>query len=106
MSVSISFGSHAGENKILLWTDLLNANYPNVKNDGYFECVIPRLPLFPGSYLVSVFCQAGHEVLDWVREVQFIEVQEGDYYHQGKFVTRGKIQSVLIDHSWHHREIL
>jgi lipopolysaccharide transport system ATP-binding protein len=99
VAAAIAFGSHAGENKILLWTELLKANYPSVSGEGYFECNIPRLPLFPGTYLITLFSQSGPEILDWIREADLVVVREGDFYGIGNLIGPGH-QSVLVEHTW------
>ncbi len=100
VSVSISFGAHAGENKILLWTSLLDANYKEVNGSGYFECIVPRLPLFPGTYFVSIYCQSGLEILDWIREVKMVEIQEGNFFGIDRLVKQSGQLAVLVDHDW------
>jgi lipopolysaccharide transport system ATP-binding protein len=99
VSIAIAFGSEVGENKLVLSTEHLNANYRDLNGRGSFECFIPRLPLPPGRYYVTVYSQSGPEILDWIREAHLVEVFEGDYFNTGKLIASNS-SGVLTDHSW------
>lgn len=99
ISVAIAFGSEIGENKLVLSTEHLAANYTAAQGGGSFECRIPRLPLPPGRYYVTIYSQSSLEVLDWIREACLVEVLDGDFFNTGILVSANS-SGVLTDHAW------
>jgi lipopolysaccharide transport system ATP-binding protein len=100
VSAAISFNSLSRESRFLLWSELLDADYKNVDGKGYFECKIEKFPLSPGRYLLNVFAKTeGGEILDWIQDALYLDVENGDFYGTGRNITTGN-NSVLIDHSW------
>ncbi|WP_250632760.1 ABC transporter ATP-binding protein [Rhodoflexus caldus] len=99
VSVALSFNSILGENKIILWSELLNKTY-HVSSDGKFECIVPKFPLSPGTYSVNIFIREQNgEIVDWIIDAFLLEVQEGDFFKTGR-LTPLSHQSVLVDHNW------
>jgi lipopolysaccharide transport system ATP-binding protein len=99
VSIAIGFNSLTGESRIVLWTNLVNANYDLSELTGFFECNIERFPLTPGKYFINLFSQSHTEVLDWLQEAYLVEVQDGDYFGTGRSVTEG-YNTVLISQNW------
>lgn len=99
VSIAISLGSSVGENLILISTEVKNYFYSTSTDGGYFDCVIPKFPLTPGSYLLNVYVSSGKETLDWIREAGRIEVIDGDFYGVNR-LTNLRQSSVLVDHYW------
>jgi lipopolysaccharide transport system ATP-binding protein len=99
VSIALGFYSMSGDVKVVLWTNLLNANYNLSAEEGILECQLKRFPLSPGTYFVNIFSQSNGEILDWVQEALIIEVQDGDYYGSGKLLNASH-QGVLVEHSW------
>lgn len=62
-------------------------------------CSIPKLPLKPGDYLISLIAYYKGEVIDWVKEAKLISVVAGDYYGSGKLPAENQ-GGVCIDYSW------
>ena len=67
--------------------------------EGAFTCTIPRLPLSPGHYTISVFCEVDGRIADWVHHAAVIEVLEGDYFRRGR-VPREVHGALYVDHRW------
>ncbi len=100
VSVAIGFNSLTGENKFIVWTELLDKDYKNIEGTGHFDCMIEKFPLSPGRYLVNVFAKTeGGEILDWLQDALSVDVENGDFYGSGKSITTSH-NSVLIEHSW------
>ena len=51
---------------------------------GKISFIIKKLPLSPGEYLFSIISTSGLEVLDWIRDVGAVTVNEGNYYATGR----------------------
>ncbi|HRG59148.1 MAG TPA: ABC transporter ATP-binding protein [Bacteroidia bacterium] len=100
VSVAIGFNSLSGENKFIVWTELLDKDYKDVEGTGHFNCKIEKFPLSPGRYLVNIFAKTeGGEILDWLQDALSVDVENGDFYGSGKNITTSH-NSVLIEHSW------
>ncbi|HLX31763.1 MAG TPA: ABC transporter ATP-binding protein [Gaiellaceae bacterium] len=67
--------------------------------DGAFTCKIPKLPLAPGYYTISVFCVVDGRVADLVQHAAVLEVVEGDFFGTGRLPS-GEHGSYYVDHSW------
>jgi lipopolysaccharide transport system ATP-binding protein len=70
-----------------------------VEAEGAFVCTLPKLPLAPGHYTVSVYCEVDGKVADWVEHAAVLEVVEGDFFGTGRMPdeTHGRI---YVDHRW------
>jgi lipopolysaccharide transport system ATP-binding protein len=67
--------------------------------EGEFTCTIPRLPLSPGHYTVSVFSRVDGTISDWVHHAAVLEVLEGDFFRRGR-VPREVHGALYVDHRW------
>jgi lipopolysaccharide transport system ATP-binding protein len=101
VSVSIPFNSWTGENKTMFWTKLVDANYKEVIESGYFECTVVKFPLSVGSYLINIYADSNNTIIDWIQEAHEVVVENGDFFGTGKSIETSH-QSVLVEHSWTH----
>jgi lipopolysaccharide transport system ATP-binding protein len=67
--------------------------------DGTFTCTIPRLPLSPGHYTISVYCEIDGKVADWVQHAAVLEVVEGDFFGTGRLPSEAH-GTFYVDHRW------
>jgi lipopolysaccharide transport system ATP-binding protein len=67
--------------------------------DGVFTCAIPRLPLSPGHYTISVYCEIDGKVADWVQHAAVLEVVEGDFFGTGRLPSEAH-GTFFVDHRW------
>jgi lipopolysaccharide transport system ATP-binding protein len=67
--------------------------------NGAFTCTIPKLPLSPGHYTISVFCEIDGEVADWVQHAAVLEVVEGDFFGTGRLPSQAH-GTFYVDHTW------
>jgi lipopolysaccharide transport system ATP-binding protein len=65
-------------------------------------CNIPRLPLLPGVYTYTIWCQVGAIEEDYVAEAGKLSVVEGDYFGTGKLPPK-QIGDFLVAHTWSDR---
>jgi lipopolysaccharide transport system ATP-binding protein len=66
---------------------------------GSFTCAIPRLPLSPGHYTLSVICEIDGKVADWVQHAAVLEVVEGDFFGTGRLPSQAH-GTFVVDHAW------
>jgi lipopolysaccharide transport system ATP-binding protein len=67
--------------------------------EGSFTCTIPRLPLAPGHYTLSVICEIDGKVADWVSHAAVLEVVEGDFFGTGRLPSLAH-GAFVVDHAW------
>lgn len=67
---------------------------------GYVRCVIPRLPLTPGRYVLGLRCTVGGSLADDVRRAVYLDVSEGDFYGSGILPPRADGELVLMRSNW------
>jgi lipopolysaccharide transport system ATP-binding protein len=67
--------------------------------DGAFTCTIPRLPLAPGHYTISIYCEVDGKVADWVEHAAVLEVVEGDFYGTGRLPSEAH-GNIYVDQTW------
>jgi lipopolysaccharide transport system ATP-binding protein len=70
-----------------------------VDAEGAFTCTIPRLPLSPGHYTLTVVCEIDGRVADYVDQAAVLEVIEGDFFGTGRIPSQSH-GAFCIDHSW------
>lgn len=68
---------------------------------GELRCVVPRLPLSRGQYLLTLFLQVNHEIEDWIENAIELDVVDGDFYGTGRLYPPGwHGKGVLVPHHW------
>lgn len=66
---------------------------------GTFTCTIPRLPLSPGHYTISIHCEVNGEIADWVPHAAALDVVEGDFFGTGRSPSEAHGR-IFVDHRW------
>jgi len=69
-------------------------------------CHIPKLPLAPGRYRISLKIMSGEQLLFWLPHAIEVSVESGDFYGTGR-LPESWGGFCLIDHSWsaNYREL-
>jgi lipopolysaccharide transport system ATP-binding protein len=82
-------------------TELTNHDSLDLPAQGTIRCVIERLPLSQGRYLISPFFEVNREVEDYVDGAAALDVVDGDFYGTGRLYPEGwRGKGVLIPHHW------
>lgn len=76
-----------------LSTSLVNENLKDNSNSISFY--MDRLQLNDGKYYVTTYIEANNEVADWIENAFSFEVDKGDYYGTGNFVSNGQSKALL-----------
>ena len=71
----------------------------SVSSGDRVSCLIQRLPLYPGDYLLTACVRRNQVVSDLVERVAKIRVLEADYYGSGDVSTASGAQ-FLVDQQW------
>lgn len=96
---SIIFVNQAGSAVFTCRSDVANAQLRGLPASGRLVCHIPRVPLSPGIYSITLTLLVGGRRADKIRHAAVLKVVEGDFFGTGKLppVQAG---SVLVDHHW------
>jgi lipopolysaccharide transport system ATP-binding protein len=82
-----------------LGSEMTSGLFAVEKSEGRVIARIPRLPLMPGRYRISVNFQVNGEASDIVYDAMRIDVEPGDFYETGKLYPNPKLR-VLVPHAW------
>ncbi|HQP88407.1 MAG TPA: ABC transporter ATP-binding protein [Thermoanaerobaculia bacterium] len=99
VSTSIVFVNHLGSPVFTCWNDLVQCELRDLAPRGNLVCRIPRLPLAPGSYALTLALVVGGRTADKIRDAAMIRIVEGDYFGSGK-LPRPENACVMVDHQW------
>ncbi len=97
--VSISFNTTEGENKMLLFSELVNKSYNFNSGEQTVTCGLDKNPLQEGNYSVNLFLKSGNDIVDWLQQATVVNVTAGDFYGTGRYITNGN-SSILVDQQW------
>jgi lipopolysaccharide transport system ATP-binding protein len=95
----IRFESTLRTNLFLLQTRIQKGHLPDLPPEGFITCHIPRVPLLPGSYYISVGCGTANQQLDYIHRARQLQIVESDVFGTGKLPppTHGML---IVDADW------
>ena len=95
----LRFETAFGANVFFLQTRFQKGHLPDLLPEGVITCHIPRVPLVPGMYYVTLGCGTGDKQLDFIRGARKLQVVEADVFGTGLLPpsTQGL---VLVDANW------
>lgn len=104
VSVSIGFNTSYGERILLCSNELSGQPFSDISPNGSFRCVIPKFPLGPGQYSLSIYATVNGIVADWVQDAKALSVYDGDYYGTGK-TPPSSHNRFYAQHYWSNEDI-
>jgi lipopolysaccharide transport system ATP-binding protein len=96
---AVGIATVMGELMLHLESDAAGSEIRMAPEQGEVVCRIPRLPLPPGRYTVTVAAAVGLQMLDHVSRAAELTVAEGDFYDSGIRPSESH-RTVLVDHRW------
>jgi lipopolysaccharide transport system ATP-binding protein len=99
MHAYITFVNQFGTALINCGNSLVRTDLRGLPASGKVVCRIPRFPLVPGTYSLTVVLIVNGQTADKVRDAAMLHVIEGDYFGSGKLPDPG-YASVMVDHRW------
>ena len=81
------------------YTRTAGVRVPEAPAVGEVRCSVPRCPLPPGQYTVTLWADQGGDPVDWIQRACELTVREGDFFGSGQTQLPSH-QSVLVDHRW------
>ena len=99
--VHVAIGVHGQFDQGLfhMATSTVGIDFEELAPIGEIRCVMPRVPLQPGTYTLNIFSAIQGEIADWVQGCCMFEVDGGDFFGTGRLPVTGK-GPFLVDHSW------
>lgn len=87
------------EQRLFYLSTLASQPFTALPARGLLVCRVPRLPLLPGRYQLSVLAAVGDQLADWVQSAAPLDVAPGDFFGTGRLPPdRGG--HVVVDHQW------
>jgi lipopolysaccharide transport system ATP-binding protein len=99
VSFAVQVLTMLGDVMVHLYTKTAGVSIADVPGRGSVRCSIPRCPLPPGEYTISLWADILGEPVDWIQRAVPLTVREGDFFGSGQAQLPSH-QSVLIDHRW------
>lgn len=96
---SFSIESLTGEKLLLFANDITGDSFSGLPLEGNAVCTIPKFPLIPGIYRITVWARRNQEFLDWISPAAEIQVMDGDFFGTGRR-KKEKFGPFLAAHSW------
>jgi len=85
LDVEVRLETYRGHRLILLKSELCGDGFQFIpKDNDTIEIHIDKLPLAPGRYTTTLFSTLKGDIVDWVKEAWFFDVEPGDFYGTGR----------------------
>jgi lipopolysaccharide transport system ATP-binding protein len=99
LNVAVQVLTLLGDVMVQFYTQTAGVRIPEGPPTGELRCSVPRCPLPPGQYTITLWADQAGDALDWIQRACELTVREGDYFGSGKS-QQPSHQSVLVDHNW------
>jgi lipopolysaccharide transport system ATP-binding protein len=87
----------------ILVTEMCNtysgSYFQEVSESGVFVCEIDKLPLNKGKYYLNIVAEIPGQVLDYISNAGYLDVETGDFFGTGK-VSSDEKRLISINHKW------
>jgi len=88
-----------GDRLLGLPSDILPTNFLPLPSRGRLQCKIPRLPLLPGTYTLTVSLLVNGRLMDKIVSAISFTVEDGDFFGSGKLPNRS-MTPLCVDYGW------
>ena len=104
LNIYMSIDAPSGERVTAFSNEWTGDHLQEIKSgDTRNFCVtLPKTPLQPGRYFVTIFITVCGEIADWVQSAAAIDVDSGDFYGTGSEPPRLQ-GSIFVEHRWESR---
>lgn len=82
-------------------SEILTTDLTQIQESGTFLCKVPRFPLVPGMYRLTISLLINKQLVDKVVNAYNVLVVEGDYYGTDK-LPLASFGQVCVDFDWTH----
>jgi lipopolysaccharide transport system ATP-binding protein len=100
LRLDVGIDNQLGQRILWLSTELTGGDFARVSSENcVLRAHLPRCPLMPGRYGLTLFCTLSGEVADWLPNAGYFHVEPGDFYATGK-IPNAQGVDYLLDHSF------
>jgi lipopolysaccharide transport system ATP-binding protein len=99
VTVSVSVFGPFGEPLFICTNTVTGDDIARAPTRGCFRCEVPRLPLQPGRYSLTLYAEVNGTTADWIQHAKFFTVAESDVFGTGRLppASHGPL---VVAHSW------
>ena len=102
LSLSVGINHGLGERLITLWNRFdpgQPLNGTTIEEGTRIACTLPRLPLRPGRYPITLYLDRGGEILDRIDNQVDFTVLPSDFYGTGQLPSESQ-GAFMVPHEW------
>ncbi|MBN1755105.1 ABC transporter ATP-binding protein [bacterium] len=96
--IALGFNNRNGERIFNLNTLTTSDPLTLINKEGFVLCTIPRLPLVPDDYFITVFVTIKEVISDWVQDAFKLKVESGDFFGTGKTQYDNEGNFLVLNH--------
>jgi lipopolysaccharide transport system ATP-binding protein len=83
--LSVGINDEMSQRLVLLKSELIGTEIPDLTFGRHnFRFTIPRMPLVPGRYRLTLHASINGIVADWIQNASLFDVEGGDFYGTGR----------------------
>jgi lipopolysaccharide transport system ATP-binding protein len=99
-TVAFGFDNEMGTRVALLGSEMTGVSLPALPpGRESLRVAIPKMPLMPGRYTVTVFATINGEITDWITSGFAFDVEAGDFYGTGRLPSSQE-GMFLLEHAF------
>ena len=100
IDLSVGIDNEMGQRVILLDSETIGADVRLTPGRRNVRFTIPRMPLIPGRYSLTLWVSVNGDAADWIKNAWPIDIEAGDFYGTGRLSGPESGQGLfLVDHS-------
>jgi lipopolysaccharide transport system ATP-binding protein len=100
---NISFGigiySTLGNFITELSNEIATNIFDTISDRGFTSCLIDKLPIAPGKYLINLIVRQNDIIQDWITDAAVLTIESGDFYGTGR-LSADTHRGMLIEQKW------
>jgi lipopolysaccharide transport system ATP-binding protein len=96
---AIGVNSLHGQRMFLCSNDLVGARLAGLPRRGAVRCTIPKLPLTPAVYSLSLIVRRKGVIEDWLLDAFLLTVEPGDFFGTGR-LPDDTYSGFVVSHRW------
>jgi len=96
---SLSFWDNQGSQILYLTTRMAGCQLSTLSGSGAISCVVDKMPLVPGDYLLNVALWTDERCIDKVEGAATLHVSEGAFFGSAD-TSHFKYGKFLVEHRW------
>lgn len=100
--IRVEVWDRIGQPAFMLSNHVSNGMLESCQGNAVLECIIPKIPLANGHYIIHLYLNVNHQKSDILPHASGFTVMPGQFYQTGR--TPHSSRGVLIDYHWEVKE--